>query len=156
MGIRRYKHWIGVWACLFLGLIFVAAGLGKALHRAEAFMFFPDFLPPALAKVIFVWLPAIELTVGLLLITGIAAKFVATFSLMPIAGFMANNSLLLSLGLGYEPCECFGIAETLTQAKLSIIGALYLDIVMLALVLVILFCYQRNFFNIYPWFISQR
>ena len=154
MWFRRYKHWIGVWASILLGLIFVAAGLGKALYRAEAFVFFPDFLPIAFAKSVFIWLPAIEVVVGLLLIFGIAAKLVATFSLVLIAGFIANNSLLLSLGLGDEPCGCFGIAETIAQARLSTIGSLYLDVVMLVLVLVLLFCYQRNFFNIYPWFLA--
>ena len=147
----RYRQWIGVGAGIILGLIFVAAGLGKLL-QAEAFKIFfnpfPSALAPAFAEAVFVWLPSIELIVGLLLIIGVAAKLMAAFSSVLIAGFMANNSWLLSRGLRYEPCGCFGWVE----AKLSIVGALYLDIGMLALVLIILFCYQGDFFNSYPWF----
>jgi hypothetical protein len=154
MWIKRYKHWVGVWASVFLGLIFIVAGLGKALYPAEDFMFFPSFLPLALAKVFLIWLPSLEITFGLLLLLGIAAKLVAVFSSVLISGFIANNSLLLKLGLGDEPCGCFGEAE-IAQAKLSVIGSLYLDGVMLLLVLVILFCYQRSFFNFYPWFIKR-
>lgn len=156
MWFKRYRHWIGVWATMLLGLIFTAAGLGKLVYRPEAFVFAPDFLPPALIKAFLIWLPGVEIIIGVLLITGVAAKFVASFSLVLIAGFIANNSLLLKLGLGDEPCDCFGMAETLAQERLSVIGALYLDVVMLALVVVILFCYQRNFFNIYPWFLKKR
>jgi len=155
MWFRRYKHWIGVWASIFLGLIFVAAGLGKALYRAEAFLVLPEFLPLTFARSVFIWFPAIEVVVGLLLLFGIAARFVAAFSLVLVAGFIANNSWMLSRGLGDEPCGCFGMAERIAQARLSIIGSLYLDVVMLALVLVLLFCYQRNFFNIYPWFLAR-
>ncbi|MBA7611432.1 hypothetical protein ES703_18656 [subsurface metagenome] len=155
MWFRRYKHWIGVWATMLLGLIFVAAGLGKLAYRPEAFLFSPDFFPSALVKAFLIWLPGIEIIIGVLLIAGIAAKFVASFSLVLIAGFIANNSLLLKLGLEGEPCGCFGIAETLAQERLSVIGALYLDVVMVALVVVILFCYQRSFFNIYPWFLRR-
>ena len=154
--IRRNKHGIGVGAGIILGLIFAVAGLGKLLHQAEAFelFFFPDFLTPALAKAVFIWLPRVELIIGLLLITGLAAKLVTTFSLVLILGFITNNVWLLIQGLGDKPCGCFGMAERIAQAKLSILGALYLDVVMLVLVLIILVCYQGNFFNIYPWFLA--
>ena len=142
-----------------MGLIFVAAGLGKLLYHAEVFkIFFTPFLyllTPAFAKAVFIWLPRVELIVGLLLIIGIAAKLMATFSSVLIAGFIANNILLINRGLGYEPCGCFGIMERITPAKLSTVGSLYLDIIMLALALVILFYYQSNFLNIRPWFLAR-
>jgi len=148
-----------------LGLVFVAAGLGKLLQPAEAFKIFfssypaylLDFLRPAFFKAIFVWLPRIELIVGLLLIMGIAAKLMAAFSSVLIAGFIANNSWLLSQGLGYDPCSgCFGMLERITQARLSTVGALYLDIGMLVLVLIILFCYPGNFLTTRPQFFRKR
>ena len=153
----RSKHWIGVGASLILGLIFVVAGLGKLLHPTEAFklFFFPDFLTPALAKVVFIWLPRLELIIGLLLIIGVAAKLVTIFSSVLIAAFITNNVWLLIQGLGDKPCGCFGIAERIAQARLSTLGSLYVDMAMLALVLIILFCYQRRFFNIYPWFLRR-
>ena len=139
-----------------MGLIFTVAGLGKLLHQAEAFklFFFPEFLTPAFTKAVLIWLPRVELTIGLLLIIGIAAKLVTTFSALLIFGFMANNVWSLIHGLGDKPCGCFGVAERIAQAKLSILGAMYLDVVMLVLVLIVLICYQTRFLNIYPWFLA--
>jgi len=155
----RNKHWISVGASIILGLIFVVAGVGKLLQQPEAVRIFfiplPDFLPATLAKAVFNWLPRIELMVGLLLIIGIAPKLVATFSSALIAGFIAHGSLLIRRGLGSEPCDCFGKLKIVPYTELSIIGSLYLDIVMLALILIILFCYQRNFFSIRPWFLRE-
>lgn len=153
----RYRYWIGIGASLILGVIFTIAGLGKLLHPGEPFQLFsfPDYLAPALAKVVFIWLPYLELIVGLLLISGIATKLVNTFATVLIAGFITNNVWLLSQGLGDKPCGCFGIAERMAQARLSVLGSLYIDIIMLALVIVIFFCYQCNFFNVYPWFLRR-
>ncbi|MFC1916295.1 MauE/DoxX family redox-associated membrane protein [Chloroflexota bacterium] len=158
MAIGRNKHWLGVVAGIILGLTFAVAGLGKLLHQTEAFklLFFPDFLTPALAKAVFTLLPYVELTVGLLLITGIVAKLVTAFSALLIAGFVANNVWALIHGLGDEPCGCFGLAERMAQAQLSIMGALYLDAAMLVLVFIVLICYQRGFFDINPWFLGRR
>jgi len=163
------KHWIGVGASITLGLIFIVAGVGKLLHQPEAvskllhqpeavrifFIPLPDFLTATLTKAVFNWLPYIELMVGLLLIIGVAARFVATLSSVLIAGFIAHNGLLISYGLWAEPCDCFGKLKILPYTGLSIIGALCLDIVMLALVLIILFWHQSSFFNIYPWFLAR-
>ena len=153
----RSKHWLGVGASLILGLIFVVAGLGKLLHQTEAYKLFfsPDLLTPALAKAVLIWLPRIELAIGVLLIAGFAAKLVTIFSSVLIAGFITNNVWLLVQGLGDKPCGCFGLAERIAQARLSTLGSLYIDIAMLALVLIILFCYRRRFFNIYPWFLKR-
>jgi uncharacterized membrane protein YphA (DoxX/SURF4 family) len=160
----RGKHWLAIVASIILGLIFVAAGLGKLLQPAEAFKIFftsypaylLDFLTPAFFRAIFIWLPRIELIVGLLLIIGVAAKLMAAFSLVLIAGFMANNSWLISQGLGYEPCSgCFGVLERITQARLSTAGALYIDMGMLALVVIILLYYPGNFLTIRPWFLGR-
>jgi len=153
----RYRHWIGIGAGIILGLIFVTSGLGKLLSQAESFKTifnpFPDFLGPAFTEAIFSWFPYIELIVGSLLIIGIVAKLMAIFSLALTAGFITNNSWLISRGLGYEPCDCFGVMERIIQVELSTVGALYMDIGMLALALIILFCYPSRFFTIRPWFL---
>ena len=151
--IKRRKHWIGVGASIVLGLIFAAAAVAKLLHQPEAFKIFftpfPDFISVVFTKIVFVWLPRIELAVGLLLIIGIAAKLVATLSLVLIAGFIINNSLMLIRVINFCP-SCFG-----PRIILPTLDALYIDIVMLALVLIILFCYRGHFFNIYPWFLKR-
>ena len=159
------KHRLAIGASILLGSVFVAAGLGKLLQPAEVFkIFFASYpayllgsLAPAFFKAIFVWLPRIELIVGFLLIMGITVKLMAAFSAVLIAAFIANNSWLLSQGLGYEPCSgCFGMLERITQARLSTVGALYLDIGMLVFVLIILFCYPGNFLTTRPWFFRKR
>ena len=113
--IGRNKHRISVGTTIILGLIFIIAGVGKLLQQPEAVRIFfiplPDFLSATLTKAVFNWLPYIELTVGLLLVIGVAPKLVATFSSALIAGFITNNSWLLSRGLEYEPCECLGVVE---------------------------------------------
>ena len=161
----RGKHWLAIGAGILLGLIFVAAGLGKLLQPSEAFKIFftsyptslQGFLTPAFFKAIFIWLPRIELTVGLLLIIGIVVKSMAALSSVLIAGFMANNSWLISQGLGYEPCsDCFGMLERIIQARLSTVGALYIDIGMLVLALIILFYYPGNFLTACPWFLRRK
>ena len=158
----RYKHWIGVGACILLGLIFVIAGVGKALDSFVEyksyldfrflFAFFPGFFTEAWIQFILTWLPRIEILIGLLLLLGIATKAVAIFSALLIVIFIVSNAWTINQGLGYEPCGCFGfIAETYLTANFSII----LDIGMLFLVLIILFYYQRSFFNITPWFLKR-
>jgi uncharacterized membrane protein YphA (DoxX/SURF4 family) len=151
---------VGIGASIILGLIFVAAGLGKLLEQAEAFKIFyylpGAFFTPALADALSFWFPLIELIVGLLLITSVAAKPMAAFSLVLITGFIATNSWLLIQGLGDEPCGCFGIVETMAQFRLVVINSLYFDIGMLGLVLLILIYYPGKFSTFRPWFFGRR
>ena len=154
----RYRRWVAIGASIILGIIFVTSGLGKLLQQGETFRIFytsdTTFLTPALADTISVWLPPIELIVGLLLIVGIATKLIAIFSSVLIVGFITNNSWLISQGLGYEPCDCLGIIERILQVELSSVGALYMDIGMLALAFVAVFCYPRKLLTTRLWFLG--
>ncbi|MBA7669363.1 hypothetical protein ES703_77493 [subsurface metagenome] len=157
----RYRYWIAIGASVILGLIFATAGVGKLLEQTETFKIFLTlprafFTPTLVVQIVSVWLPPVELILGLLLIIGIAAKLIATFSSVLIGAFIANNSWLLSQGFGYKPCSCFGVLEIILRGKLSTAGALYLDIIMLALVFTIIFCYPSNFLAIRPWFFRKR
>lgn len=155
----RCRYWAGVGAGIILGLIFIVAGLGKLLHQVDSELvstFFTGLLPPSLTAVFFLWLPRFELAIGLLLVFGIAAKFVAVLSSLLIAGFITNNVWLLGQGLGYEPCGCFGLAERIFPGQLSVVGSFYIDAGMLALAFTILFFYQGSFFSIYPWFLRRE
>ena len=150
-------NWLAVGAGVVLGLIFLAAGLGKTLSQTDSFVIFvfPEFLPTALDKFIFRWLPGIEILIGVLLITGVIARLVASFALALTVGLIVNNTILLIQGFGDKPCGCFGEAERWVQLRLSIAGALYIDIVMLILGIMILFYYRGKFVNINPWFLRR-
>ena len=145
-------------AGIILGIIFVAAGFGKLLTEVEGFTMifnpFPGFLASAFADAIFIWLPYLEIVIGLLLILGILPKLMAVLSAVLIAGFITNKVWLLSQGLGYEPCTCFGIIDRILGVELSTSDSLYLDVIMLALVLIVVFWHRSNFFNIYPQFFA--
>ena len=149
---RSYRQWAGVGASIVLGLIFIASSLGKLPHQVEflAIILPKSFLTPLLAQLVASWLPWIELVLGSLLILGIAAKIMASFSAVLIVTFIYYNSWMISHGLGHESCGCFG------EVPLSNMGALYFDIGMLALVVIILFCYPRHFFTIRPWFFRTK
>jgi uncharacterized membrane protein YphA (DoxX/SURF4 family) len=154
-----YKHRTGMVAGIILGLIFVVAGFGKLLTDAEGFTMifnpFPGFLASAFADAIFIWLPYLEVVIGLLLIIGVLPKLMAVIAAVLTAGFITDKVWLLSQGLGYEPCSCFGILDRIIGAELSTADSLYLDIIMLALVLIVLFWHKSSFFNIYPQFLDR-
>jgi len=155
----RYKHWLGLGASLILGIIFLTAGIGKLLVEVELFeTYYPaflDFLTLHQVRLLFYGLPYVELAIGLLLIVGFATKLIAALSSVLIAAFVASNVWFITQGLGFKPCGCLGIFDRLFQNRLSTQQSLYLDIAMLALVLIILLCYQRNFTDIYPWFLKK-
>ena len=153
----RYKFWAGVGASILLGLIFLASGLGKLLSQEEFLtVIIPKtFLTPFMANLVAHWLPWVEVVLGFLLIFGIASKLMASLSTVLTIAFIVNNSWLISHGLGYEPCGCFGTFERMFLGELSTIESLYLDIGLLALIAVIWLFYPRNPLAIRPWFIEK-
>ena len=152
------QNWFVAVAGIILGLIFLVAGLGKLLNQTESFLIFvfPEFLPTALDKFIFRWLPGIEIAIGALLIIGSAARLIVSLALVLTLSMMVNNSLLLIQGFGDKPCGCFGMAEKLVQHRLSVTGALCIDVVMLVLGFVVLFLYRSRFLDMNPWFLRRR
>jgi uncharacterized membrane protein YphA (DoxX/SURF4 family) len=133
--------------------------VGKLLNQVETFSIFfalfADFLLP-FAPAIYLWLPVIEIAIGLLLITGVLSRPAAALAVGLIAVFMANNIWLISHGFGAEPCGCFGALGEIAQLRMLTIGALGLDAVMLLLALATLFLARVSFFNINPWFWAER
>jgi len=150
-------NWLAVGAGIILGLVFLAAGLGKMLNQTESFLIFvfPEFLPTAVDRFIFRWLPYVEIVIGVLLIAGIGARLVASLGLALTAGMLANNGILLAQGLGDKPCGCFGEAERWAEFSLSVAGALYIDVIMLVLGFIVLLYYRGKFINVNPWFLRR-
>jgi len=155
----RYKHWLGLGASIILGMIFLVSGTGKLFLQAELFETnfpgFLDFLSLDQTRLLFYGLPYAEIVIGALLIVGFATKIVAAFSGLLIAGFVASNVWFITHGMGFEPCGCLGIFNRLFQSQLSTQQSLFLDIAMLALILIIFLCYQRSFISIRPWFLKR-
>ena len=151
--VKRHRHWFGVEAAIVLGLILAAAGVAKLLHQPEAyevfFIPFPALVSRMFTKFYFIWLPRIELALGLLLIFGIAARFISSLALILITGFIISNIVMIIRDLNI--ClSCFG-----PQVQLSTVSALIIDLIMAVLVVIILLCYRRRFFDIYPWFLKR-
>ncbi|UCG09852.1 MAG: DoxX family protein [Dehalococcoidia bacterium] len=155
----RFKRWLGPGAAIVLGLVFLLAGAGKLFNEYDVFFIFftpfADFVLP-FAPLIYLWLPVIEIAVGLLLISGILARPAAVLAVGLIAIFIANNSWLIAHGFGAEPCGCFGVLEELARVRMLTIGALVLDVVMLLLALATLFLAPVSFFNINTWFWAEK
>lgn len=134
---NRFKYWIGILASIFLGMIFVVAGLSKVFTPIV------DIEIPIMTLAI---LMVAEIFIGVLLVACIFVKVVASFTLPLIAGFITSNILMKILGK--EEClSCFG-----GIGKLSTNQALYIDGVMVALVVTILAFYPGRFFNKRPWY----
>ena len=153
----RGKHWLAIGAGILLGLVFIVSGLGKLPYHGEflTIVLSKSLLTLPQAIVIARWVPWVELVLGSLLIIGIAAKLMASLSAALIVVFIANNSWMISLGLGNEPCGCFGWFEHLSLLQFSTIEALYLDVGLLVLVSIILLFYPRSLFTIHPWFLVR-
>lgn len=155
----RFKRWLGPGAAIVLGLVFLLSGAGKLFNEYDVFFIFftpfADFVLP-FAPLIYLWLPVIEIAVGLLLISGILARPAAVLAVGLIAIFIANNSWLIAHGFGAEPCGCFGVLEELARVRMLTIGALVLDVVMLLLALATLFLAPVSFFNINTWFWAEK
>ena len=155
----RYRQWSGIGAGIILGLIFVASGVGKILEPIEFLTVLTStpFLSTKLVILISQWLPWVELVLGLLLIVGISAKFTSSVSFILVIGFIFQNAWLIGHGLGVDDCGCLGrfgnILEIERQITLSSQNALYMDIGMVALILIILLCYPGKFFTLRPWFL---
>jgi len=153
----RYRYWITVVAGIILGLIFVAAGVGKLLGQSAFLLtvqFFPNINPGFVSFVIH-GLPWVEIVLGVCLIIGIATQLVTILSTMLIVVFVFYNSWMIWHGFKNEPCACLGAFETLFQGKLSTATALYVDIGLLALVVLIYLSFKGKFFNLRPWFLGR-
>ncbi len=155
----HYQYLVAAGAGIVLGLTFVASGVGKILESSEFLTVLTSipFLSTKLSVVIAQWLPWVELALGLFLIVGISAKFTSSISFILVIGFIFQNSWLITHGLATDDCGCFGrfgnMLEMERQITLSSQNALYMDIGMVALILIILHCYPGKFFTLRLWFL---
>lgn len=153
---NKAKYWLGILASIFLGMIYIVAGMGKWFSGVADVQLFTEgiryahpLFPGSSSPLIFLQtsLVLIELGVGILLASGIWVRVIASFSLLLTAGFITNNIILIASGLGGAPCGCFGMGN-----RLTVFDSLLLDGVMVALAITILCWYPARFFEARPWF----
>jgi uncharacterized membrane protein YphA (DoxX/SURF4 family) len=155
-----YRNKIGIGASVVLGLIFFVAGFGKLPHQGEywsllLFEISSSLNLQLLSDAISNSLPWIELIVGSLLITGIAAKAAACAASLLTFAFGVNNVWMIVHGVGREPCGCFGRFESFL-GMLSAQNALALDMGMFVLAVIILKYFPAHFLNAKPWMLWSR
>ncbi|MET8154482.1 MauE/DoxX family redox-associated membrane protein [Actinoplanes sp. NPDC049668] len=110
--------WISTAARLGLAAVWLGAGLlkigdlagsGRAVNAYEIF-------PYEVAKVIGAALPFLEITLGLLLLAGIAVRLIAGISAALLLIFIAGISWAWSQGLQID-CGCFSSGGTLSAGQ---------------------------------------
>ncbi len=101
--------WIGVVARLVLGGVWIAAGLlkiGDPAENVRAVRAY-ELLPETLVQVVGYSLPLLEILVGVLLLVGLATRWMAILSAVMLVAFIIGISSAWARGLSIE-CGCFG------------------------------------------------
>lgn len=146
----RLRELLIVLATIGLGLFFLIAGAGKLLMGYDNFSpVVPlTFMPSAVTGFIYFIVPFAEVLIGLLLVLSVGVRFVAAVSSVLVAGFVASNLYMISMGI--EECNtCFGVF-----GSLSPYSTLILDGVIAALIIIVVFYHPGDFFNLTPWYLS--
>jgi hypothetical protein len=110
---------VGALAEAGLGLIFVAAAVGKLVARGRfrAGLLLSGFVPPALVPATVQVLPLAELAAGLLLVSGVLHPLGPVVAVGLLVAFTARAWPLLRSGRAMS-CSCFGTAGEFVDAGL--------------------------------------
>lgn len=157
---NRTPRFVGIAAGIILGLIFLVAGFGKLPVQTDAY----TILLILRKEPIFLWLsdyvhiivPVLEITIGLLLVSGVVARLTSLASAGLVGVFIFNNLWLIQTGVDRDSCHCFGDAITRLLGGISNWGAIYIDFAMLGLILLILIFYPGRWLSLRPWFFRSR
>jgi uncharacterized membrane protein YphA (DoxX/SURF4 family) len=154
----KVRFWLTLVPSLLLALIFLSSGIGKLLGHSALLLsmstltFFPDWLEFLIVNV----LPWGELLMGILLLAGILTQLVSFVSCILVACFIFQNSWMIMHGFSNEPCSCFGILDRVFLGKLSTLNALYIDVFMLVMAILIYLAYQGKLVNWRPWYLRRK
>jgi uncharacterized membrane protein YphA (DoxX/SURF4 family) len=154
----KVRFWLTLVPSLLLAIVFLTSGIGKLLGHSALLLsmstlaFFPHWLQYLIVNV----LPWAELVMGLFLLAGILTQLVSFVSCILVACFIFQNSWMIMHGYSNEPCSCFGILDRVFLGKLSTTNALYIDIFMLVLAILIYFAYQGKLVNWRPWYLKKK
>ncbi|UCH51852.1 MAG: DoxX family membrane protein [Chloroflexota bacterium] len=161
---QRVRSIASLVACTVLGVIFLIAGTGKIFAFGEmpgqTMQFIGAILPDAwltpgvalfLGDIFFPYIiPWTELCLGILLLLRIWPRLFAALSLPLIVSFLINNAWYISQGEELDPCPCIGIWAKIFGTPTHL-QALWIDIVLLALALTVIFVHPGGFLSSPPW-----
>lgn len=107
--MKTFTPWIGLISRLILGGVLLAAGLLKYQHLDKSQMAVRayELLPIAIANVIGIVLPFLEIGMGLLLILGAGTRIVGLAGAVLMLIFVIGISQAWARGLSID-CGCFG------------------------------------------------
>ncbi|CAB4529359.1 unannotated protein [freshwater metagenome] len=107
--MKTFTPWIGLISRLILGGVLLAAGLLKYQHLDKSQMAVRayELLPIAIANVIGIVLPFLEIGMGLLLILGAGTRIVGLAGAVLMFIFVIGISQAWARGLSID-CGCFG------------------------------------------------
>jgi uncharacterized membrane protein YphA (DoxX/SURF4 family) len=107
--MKKFLPWIGLLSRLILGGVLLAAGLLKYQHLDKSQMAVRayEMLPIALANLLGIILPFLEIAVGVLLVIGAAVRISAIVGGVLMGAFMIGIAQAWARGLSID-CGCFG------------------------------------------------
>ena len=131
---------------LALGGLWIFAGAAKLgqLPEFASLVNAYDILPYYLGQIYGYTLPAVEVAIGVFLISGVFLRVNAVISILVTISFVIAKSIALSQGM-HLICGCFGDTAVMLSSQ-----TLVLDFVMIALAVQIFF-HRGEFLALGPW-----
>jgi uncharacterized membrane protein YphA (DoxX/SURF4 family) len=127
--MKKAQPWIGLLARLGLGGVLLYAGYLKAFTPDKSMMAVRayEILPIWLANVMGIVLPWLEMGAGLLLILGIAVRYVSIFGSALMIAFIIAISQAWARGLSID-CGCFGDGGAVDPSETKYLETILRDI----------------------------
>ena len=146
--MKKFLPWIGLLSRLILGGVLLAAGLLKYQHLDKSQMAVRayEMLPIALANLLGIILPFIEIAVGVLLVIGAAVRISAIVGGVLMGAFMIGIAQAWARGLSID-CGCFGGGGQVEPGTANYLPELLRD-GGLALLAIYLFRYPQSKFGL--------
>jgi len=146
--MKKFLPWIGLLSRLVLGGVLLAAGLLKYQHLDKSQMAVRayEMLPIALANLLGIILPFLEIAVGVLLVIGAAVRISAIVGGVLMGAFMIGIAQAWARGLSID-CGCFGGGGQVEPGTANYLPELLRD-GGLALLAIYLFRYPQSKFGL--------
>lgn len=127
--MKKVQPWIGLLARLGLGGVLLYAGYLKAFSPDKSMMAVRayELLPIWLANIFGIVLPWLEIGAGVLLIIGIAVRYVAIFGSTLMIAFVIAISQAWARGLSID-CGCFGDGGAIDPGQTKYLETILRDI----------------------------